>query len=303
MKAETVRVNIPIPSFVDTNGVRLHIITAGDKDGAPVLMLHGFPEFWYAWHDYITPLAEAGYRVLVPDQRGYNLSDKPKGLDAYRVDVLVADMIGLLDALDHEKVHLVGHDWGAVIAWYMAIWHPERIEQLTIANVPHPTVFEAFIRSDVSQMLKSWYAGSFQIPVLPELAIRANNWQVFSGVLADTPGITEREVKLYQQAWAQPGAMTAMLNWYRAVAQRETLPPVEADGRVRVPTLIVWGKQDPALSNKMVQPSMDMCDDGHIAWFEDSGHFVQHEKSSEVRDLLLKYFDGGLDAVRAETAD
>jgi epoxide hydrolase 4 len=298
VQTETIRVNVPKPSYIETNGIKLHVMQAGVSDGPPVIMLHGFPEFWYSWHDYFTPLAEAGYRVIVPDQRGYNLSDKPKGIGEYTVDKLVADIIGLMDALDHPQVRLVGHDWGAIVAWYLAMWYPERVQQLVIANVPHPKVFKQFLRSSPKQVLKSWYAAVFQLPLLPELVNQANNWYIFSQVMGDIPGMTEREIRLYQQAWSQPGAFTAMLNWYRAFSQRKYTAPVKTDRRVRVPMLMLWGKQDFALSHEMAQPSCDMCDESHLIFFEDANHFVQHEKSEEIRELLLAYFNGGLAAVR-----
>jgi pimeloyl-ACP methyl ester carboxylesterase len=300
MQTETILVNIPKPAYIDTNGIKLHVMQAGDKNSAPVLMLHGFPEFWYAWHDYITPLSEAGYRVILPDQRGYNLSDKPEGSAAYRTDILVDDMIGLMDALGHEQVRLVGHDWGAIVAWYLAMWYPERIEQLVIANVPHPKVFKNFLKNSPKQMLKSWYAGMFQIPVLPEMAARANNWQLFANVMREVPGITEREVRLYQQAWSQPGAMTAMINWYRAMVRHETQAPTD-NIRITVPTLMLWGQQDFALSYEMAIPSIKMCDNGYLIPFPDANHFVQHEKSEEVTNILINYFSEGLAAVKTST--
>jgi epoxide hydrolase 4 len=301
MQAETIRMNLPRPSYIDTNGIQLHVMQAGIQDGDPILMLHGFPEFWYAWHDYITPLAEAGYRLILPDQRGYNLSDKPKGVDAYRTDILVADMIGLMDTLGHAQFRLVGHDWGAVVAWYMAMWYPERISQLVIANVPHPEVFKQALRTNPKQMFKSWYAGFFQIPGVPEMISSANDYQLFANIIRDIPGMNEREVKLYQQAWSQDGAITAMINWYRAMAQRETQPPVKTNERVKPPTLMVWGKEDLALSHEMAQPSIDMCDDGQLILFDDANHFVQHEKSNEVRDLMLTFFSKGLTGLQDVT--
>src|SRR5512134_3366243 len=127
-------------STIKTNGIQLHSVQAGPKDGIPVVLLHGFPEFWYGWRKQIPALAESGCRVIVPDQRGYNLSDKPRGVQAYCVDNLVNDIVGLIGALDYEKVNLVGHDWGALVAWMLAIKHPNRVHRLGIINVPHPTV-------------------------------------------------------------------------------------------------------------------------------------------------------------------
>src|SRR5512138_809597 len=151
-------------STIKTNGIQLHVVQAGPKNGIPVLLLHGFPEFWYGWRKQIPALAEAGCRVIVPDQRGYNLSDRPKGIRAYRVDELVADVVGLIDALEYERVNVVGHDWGALVAWMLAIRHPERLHRLGIVNVPHPAVIRHFLRRDPEQMMRSWYAAFFQLP-------------------------------------------------------------------------------------------------------------------------------------------
>jgi pimeloyl-ACP methyl ester carboxylesterase len=126
--------------YVQTNEIRLHVVQAGPRSGIPIVFLHGFPEFWYGWKKQIPTLAEAGFRVIVPDQRGYNLSDKPKGIRNYRLDELVKDIVGLIDSLEYEKVNLVGHDWGAIVAWTLAYQHPKRLQRLSILNVPHPVV-------------------------------------------------------------------------------------------------------------------------------------------------------------------
>jgi pimeloyl-ACP methyl ester carboxylesterase len=136
-------------STIETNGIQLHVVQAGPKSGVPVVLLHGFPEFWYGWRKQIPALVEAGCRVIVPDQRGYNLSDKPKGIKSYGVFTLVDDIIGLIDALGYEKVNLVGHDWGAVVAWTLAIKYPERLQRLSIMNVPHPAVMKRFLLRDL----------------------------------------------------------------------------------------------------------------------------------------------------------
>src|SRR5215213_5592847 len=163
-------------STIRTNGIRLHVVQAGPKSGTPVLLLHGFPEFWYGWKKQIPALVDAGCRVIVPDQRGYNLSDKPKGIKNYRVDEMVKDIVGLIDALDYEKVNLVGHDWGAGVAWMLAHQHPERLHRLSIMNVPHPLVMRRFVQRDFEQMRRSWYIFFFQLPWLPEAGMRADNW-------------------------------------------------------------------------------------------------------------------------------
>ena len=164
-------------SFIETNGIRLHVVQAGPKSGIPVVLLHGFPEFWYGWRKQIPALVEAGCRVIVPDQRGYNLSDKPKDKKDYGVFTLMDDVLGLIHALNYEKVNLVGHDWGAVIAWIFAVTHPEKLHKLTIMNVPHPAVMRRFLRRDLDQIRRSWYAGFFQIPWLPEKILSTNNFR------------------------------------------------------------------------------------------------------------------------------
>jgi len=141
--------------LVKVNGITLHVVTAGPKDGEPVILLHGFPEFWYGWKHQIPALAAAGYRVIVPDQRGYNQSDKPKAVGEYVIYKMVDDIVGLIEAMGHTSANIVGHDWGVIVAWSLAILHPERVQTLSILNVPHPVVFQKTLRSNISQLLKS----------------------------------------------------------------------------------------------------------------------------------------------------
>ncbi|MFZ4814058.1 MAG: alpha/beta fold hydrolase [Phototrophicaceae bacterium] len=289
---ETIRVNIPRPSYLDVNGIKLHVMQAGDRDGDPVMLLHGFPEFWYGWHNQITPLAEAGYRVIIPDQRGYNLSSKPVGVEAYRIETLVSDVLGIMDSLGYDKVRLVGHDWGAVVAWFVALLHPERLEQLAIANVPHPLIFSQTLRRDVRQMFRSVYGGIFQIPLLPEQALQMGDYATLTNLLKSVPSLQERELRVYQQAWSQDKALTGMLNWYRAYVQYP--PKLNGNQRVTVPTLMLWGMNDPALISEMAEASIELCDEGKLVLFKDASHFVQHDKAERVNELLLDFFANGI---------
>jgi len=277
--------------YIETNGIRLHMIMAGPKDGQPVILLHGFPEFWYGWRKQIPALAEAGYRIIVPDQRGYNLSDKPKGVKAYTLDKLVADILGLIDALGYEKVNLVGHDWGAMVAWAFAIWHPERLHKLSILNVPHPAVMLNFLRrGDPEQLRRSWYIFAIQLPWLPEAMLSADNWRGADRALRGSGKIhtfTKEDISEYKKAWSQPGAMTAMLNWYRAIVRHR--PQMPKDMRVKVPTLIVWGMNDVALSHRMARLSLDYCEDGKLVFFEEATHGVQHDEAGAVNQLLIEF--------------
>jgi epoxide hydrolase 4 len=273
----------------DISGIHLHVVQAGPKSGTPVILLHGFPEFWYGWRKQIPALTEAGFRVIVPDQRGYNLSDKPKGSRNYRVDELVKDIVGLIDSLEYEKVNLVGHDWGAIVAWNLAYQHPERLQRLGILNVPHPLVFRRFITRDFEQMRRSWYAFFFQLPWLPEMGMRADDWRSAVRALRGSGKVhtfSNEEIEKYKEAWSQPGAMTAMINWYRAVRYQTKLP---REMRIKVPTLMMWGVKDVALTYRMARPSIDHCEDGKLIFFPDATHWLQHDAAEEVNHYLVDF--------------
>jgi pimeloyl-ACP methyl ester carboxylesterase len=276
---------------VDTNGISLHTRQAGPEDGPLVVLLHGFPEFWYGWHRQIKPLADAGYRVIVPDQRGYNRSDKPDGVDSYRIETLAADVVGLLDAADRETAAVAGHDWGAAVAWWLALSYPERIESLTAVNVPHPTVMETTLRNSLSQLRKSWYMFAFQLPALPEAISTANNCRVLRRGLTNSsrPGtFSATDLERYRAAWQQPDALTAMINWYRAMGRYRPQPPRQ---QVSVPTLVMWGRQDEFLASTMADESLDYCDDAELVSFPSATHWVLHEEPEETADELLAHLD------------
>ncbi len=277
-------------STIKTNGIQLHIVQAGPKSGTPVVLLHGFPEFWYGWRKQVPALAAAGCRVIVPDQRGYNLSDKPQGAKAYCVDNLVEDIVGLINALEYQKVNLVGHDWGAMVAWMLAIKHPGRLRRLGILNVPHPVVMKRFLTHDFEQMRRSLYALYFQLPWLPERSLRLGRWGVAARLMrrsARPDAFTDEDIEQYKEAWSQPGAMTAMLNWYRAAARYQ--PQITSDMRVRVPTLILWGVKDIALTYRMARPSLDYCAKGNLIFFPEATHWLQHEEADEVNRHLVSF--------------
>jgi epoxide hydrolase 4 len=279
--------------YVETNGIRLHVVEAGPEDGPLVILLHGFPEFWYGWRKQIEPLAEAGFRIWVPDQRGYNLSDKPQGIRAYRIDETMNDVLGLIDAAGREKAMLVGHDWGGGAAWWSAMHHPERIEKLVILNMAHPKVFVDTLRSTPEQWFRSTYAAFFQIPLLPETLLLAGDCAPLKRGLRSTsrPGaFSDAALEEYARAWKQPGALTAMLNWYRANAQHP--PQMPADTQVHVPTLILWGANDVALKREMAQASVDRCENGHLVMFEDATHWVQHEEAARVNEWIVGFLQG-----------
>jgi epoxide hydrolase 4 len=276
---------------IATNGIRLHTVEAGPKDGPLLIFLHGFPELWYGWRHQIAPFAEQGFRVLAPDQRGYNTSDKPKGVRAYGRDTLALDVLGLIDEAGREKAYVVGHDWGGVAAWWLGMKHPERIERLAILNCPHPDVMKRHLRQNPAQLKRSWYMFFFQLPRLPERALRKDDYENLIRALRRTSRggtFTDEDLRVYREAWAQPGALTGMLNWYRAgLRVRASAPP---SPRVTVPALLVWGAKDRALGEELAQPSIDLCDHGRLARIEEATHWLQHEEPGRVNALIGDFF-------------
>jgi epoxide hydrolase 4 len=277
--------------MLKVNNVNLHVVQAGPSDGPLVILLHGFPEFWYGWRKQIPAFVEAGYRVWVPDQRGYNLSQKPEGRENYTLDLLALDVVGLIDAAGVDKAYLVGHDWGAAVAWWVALKHPQRLHKLGILNVPHPEVMRKEVSQNPDQRAKSWYIAFFQLPVLPELLLTVANAYSTTRSLTESSRpntFSEEDLAAYARAHQAPGAMTAMLNWYRSVAQNPS--HIEGSFRITVPTQIIWGAKDRFLEASMAEKSRRFCDDGRLELIEDATHWVQHEEPERVSQILLSFF-------------
>jgi len=286
--------------FIDTNGIRLHVILAGPTNGKPVVLLHGFPEFWYGWRHQIEPLAAAGYRVMVPDQRGYYLSDKLDGVKYYRIDLLSKDIIGLLDKLGHQAAYVVGHDWGGMVAWQLATDYPQRLSKVVILNAPHPNAMgRALLRNPV-QLIKSWYIDVFQIPWVAEHLF----FRPFARLAIRTakPGsFTAEDMLHYREAWSQPRAVHCTINWYRA-AFREFIRATA--GRlahlkgplglfrappIGVPVLVLWGEEDIALTKWLARDSVARCTQGTLRFVPDASHWLQHDKPQEVTQAILDF--------------
>lgn len=276
--------------YFENSTVRLHAVTAGPSDGPVVLLLHGFPEFWYGWQKQIEPLATAGFRVIVPDQRGYNLSCKPRGVASYALPELVSDVVAIADQLGRQKVFLAGHDWGAAVAWSTALQRPEGVAKLAVLNVPHPSVMRRYVYTRLPQMLRSWYIFFFQVPWLPEALFSAFDFSMGRRALCSSsrPGtFSEEDISHYRAAWSQPGAPTAMINWYRA-AIRYRFP--FRDRTVRVPTRILWGERDRFLMSEMAHESLRYCANGELFTFAEASHWLQHEEPTRVSQLLVEFF-------------
>lgn len=249
--------------YIETNGIKLHVVQQGPEEGPLVLLLHGFPEFWYGWSNQMSELANKGFRVWAPDQRGYNLSDKPKKVSDYRIDYLAADIAGLIKVSGKEKVILVGHDWGGIVAWRVAREYPELLHKLIILNAPHELAMSKQLLQHPLQILKSSYIAFFQLRGIPEKIFSMSNWKAVEKALVSSSRkgtFSEKDLQKYRTAWSQPRAMRSMINWYRALISNYTSSDVPS--RVTVPTFLVWGAKDQFLGPELARKSLEFCDDG-----------------------------------------
>jgi pimeloyl-ACP methyl ester carboxylesterase len=280
------------------NGVRLHYVEAEPAFDAPkrtgpvCLMLHGFPEFWYSWRHQIPALAAAGFRVLAPDLRGYNLSDKPPGVASYRIEKLVGDVAGLIRHTEQEQAVVVGHDWGGAVAWTVAMRHPELVERLVILNAPHPAAMLRELRTP-AQLLKSWYIFFFQLPRLPEWAFRRRGFALVERTLRRDPirpGVfTEEDIRLYKEALARPGALTATINWYRALFRRRLYQIRREVRPVAAPTLLIWGEQDRYLGRRLLEGLEPWVPQLRLERFADASHWIHVEWPERVNRLMIDF--------------
>jgi epoxide hydrolase 4 len=278
-------------SFHKVNGVNLHIAEAGVEGNPLVILLHGFPEFWWAWRHQIRALALSGFHVLAPDQRGYHLSSKPVEIGSYHLDALAGDILALADQFRARKIHLVGHDWGGIVAWWLSAHHPERIRRLAILNAPHPVVTKTYLLTHPTQLLRSSYISLFQLPWIPEYLLKRRNFALLRQILlrSSRPGtFTEQDLSAYAQAWSRTAALTSMLNWYRA------LRLYTADSRtleIAPKTLILWGTQDQFLEPGLAEESMDHCRSSQVKHLESATHWLHLEEPQRISRELIEFFN------------
>jgi epoxide hydrolase 4 len=272
-------------------GVRLHYVEAGA--GPLVVLLHGFPEFWYSWRHQIGPLADAGFHVVAPDMRGYNLSSKPAGWRSYDTPLLAQDIAGLVGSFGVERAHVVGHDWGAAVAYATAMYHPQVVERLAILNVPHTERMLAGFRT-LRQLRKSWYMFFFQIPALPEWLLAREDFSFLKRSLrADSKAaFTDEDLERYEQAWAQPGALTGMINYYRAALRRNPLGALSSLRRIDTQTMVIWGRRDRHLGSELAEPSSEWVPNVRMEWIPEATHWVQHDAPARVNELLIGFLGG-----------
>jgi epoxide hydrolase 4 len=278
---------------ITTNGIHLNVAQAGPADGPLMILLHGFPEFWYGWRKQIPALAAAGFRVWAPDQRGYNTSEKPPRIRDYTLDKLAADIAGLIEAAGQRRASVVGHDWGGAVAWWLASNNPELIDRLVVVNVPHPWVLRRMLLTNPLQTLRSWYMFMFQLPWLPEWMAERDDWRgVMKGLEASSrPGtFTDADFQEYRRAWSQPGACTAMINWYRAMFRYGV--PRPANRRILTPTLLLWGVHDKFIRREAADLSLELCDLGRLIFFDTATHWLQHEEADDVNRRIVNFARG-----------
>jgi pimeloyl-ACP methyl ester carboxylesterase len=266
---------------LEVRGLSFPYLASGPPDGRGVLLLHGFPQFSLEWAAQLKALGEAGYRAVAPDQRGYAPGNQPAEVSAYAMDELVADTLGMLDALGWERADLVGHDWGASVAWHVAGRHPERVRSLTAVSTPHPRAFTAAIDSGGDQIEKSMYFATFREPGTGEDSLLAGDGSALREVLAGLP-----EMERYVERMKDRRTLTSALNWYRAMRRRDG----EKTGAVRVPTLYVWGDSDPAFAREAAEGAAQYVEAPYtFVPLTGAGHWIPETRAEELNRLLVTH--------------
>jgi pimeloyl-ACP methyl ester carboxylesterase len=275
--------------YAEVGDASLHYVEAGD--GPLIVLLHGFPEFWFGWRLQIAPLAATGFRVVAPDLRGYNLSSRPDGVEAYTADRLAADIVGLVRERGAESALLVGHDWGGTVAWTMAMNHPEVVDRLAILNAAHPRRLQQGLHNP-NQLRKSWYFFFFAVPGLPEEVVHARNWHFFRHFLQDArPPYTDEEIERYVEAWSQPGAAAGMINYYRASVRQSQKEAAAKLRPISAPTLVIWGQDDAYLGPDLAEPDRDDVPNlDRVERLAGASHWVHHDEAEHVNQLLIDFF-------------
>jgi pimeloyl-ACP methyl ester carboxylesterase len=277
-------------------GVGLHVLRAAEGAGRPaVVLLHGFPEDARSWRRQIGPLVGAGFSVLAPDLRGYHRSDRPAGRAAYHLRHLVEDVAAVVRASGRERAHVVGHDWGGIVAWTFAGRCPELLDKLVILNAPHMGVYAEKVWR-TSQVFRSWYVGFFQVPWLPERALSAGNFFALRRALrrlAGGPGaFTEAEIEGYVAAMKAPGALTAAINYYRENVRSGGLE-IARSARTDAETLVIWGERDPALVVGLLDRLERFAPRVRVHRIAKAGHWVHREAADEVNRVMIEFLTNG----------
>ncbi len=278
-------------NFLQLHEGKIHYMSAGDVDNETIIFLHGFPEFWYAWRKQVSYFSDK-YHVVAPDLRGYNKSLKPKRVKNYKIDLIAKDVIAIIEDLGKEKVILAGHDWGAAIAWHIALLYGERLSKVVVLNVPHPFVFRRTLMTNLKQLSKSWYIFFFQIPFLPTWYLGRNNFSRCAKMLVESSqegSFTEADLEQYKVAWANGNSMNCMVMWYKAMMRYPMQMDQYKQKKVNIPIKIIWGKNDIALVPKMAEESLAYCKQGKLTYLEEATHWVQHDEPEKVNQLIEEF--------------
>jgi pimeloyl-ACP methyl ester carboxylesterase len=272
--------------YIESNGVKLHTIIIGK--GEPLFLLHGFPDFWYGWKNVISELKDR-FKLIIPDMRGYNLSDKPLGVENYTIDVLIDDIKGLIESLGYLSVFLAGHDWGGVVAWAFAEKYSNLVKKLAIINAPHMKIFQKKLQNDKDQQKASFYIFEFLKPNGEQFVIKDNfkwlKWAVFSGV-ENKHGFSEEDKQKYIEAWSQPNAILSGVNYYRA-----NISFKDWSGKVSVPTLVIHGMKDIAVLSGVLDDLGKYVENLEIIRAEKSSHWVMHDEPELVISQFIRFFE------------
>jgi epoxide hydrolase 4 len=273
------------------NGVKLHCTVAGS--GPLVVLLHGFPEFWYSWRHQIPVLAKH-FTVVAPDLRGYNTSDKPPRIADYKLPILVEDVVQLIHAYGEQQAIVAGHDWGGMVAWAIALSRPDVVTKLIALNIPHPRLFLQNLLTNSQQRRRSWYTYLFQLPWLPEAAFRANNFEAieraFRGMAVHKHRFPDHVIDAYKQAMAQPGALTNSINYYRATG-RDVFDFANLDPVATMPTLVIWGEHDAALGKELNNGLERYVPDLTLHYIPDASHWVQQDRPDLVNRYMMNFLN------------
>jgi len=278
---------------LNANGLRMHYVAQGQ--GELVVLLHGFPDFWYVWRFQIPELAKH-FRVVAPDLRGYNKTDKPEGVENYRLNLLAEDVLALINTLGETKATIIGHDWGGAVAWAFAAFNPEATEKLIVLNAPHPNAYTSRAKLSLRQLQKSWYVFFFQLPDVPEKVLSRNDYSFLSTMVklsfVKKDVLTDEDLRLYKEAWSQPGALTAMLNYYRANMNPSILFSERTISfpKITSPTHVVWGEKDVALSKSLIENTEEFLDAPYsIKYIADCGHWALLEQPKLVSEYIHEF--------------
>ncbi len=276
--------------YADLGRIRLHYASAGDGEEL-VILLHGFPEFWYSWRHQIEALSPY-FTVVAPDLRGYNLSDKPEGVASYRIEELCQDVSALIKHFGRDSAAVVGHDWGAAIAWALAEKEPDAVSKLACLQVPPASVWKK--NQTLSQYLSSWYMIFFQLPGIPEFYLRSSDFTPLARALktttAEKGSFSDEDVEKYKEAWSRDGALTASINYYRANIMRRIFSASDTPSKIKMPTLFIYGEKDHAVMPKTVENVEDAVEGDYSELrIPEAAHWVQVEASEKVSRALVEF--------------